>query len=82
MASETSVPRYSTVADFELLVDGRSYKVAQVAPDFLLLENPAEIAPGGAVLVIRVEGQEIRRQINLPTGASPKAVRVKIARQS
>ena len=81
MASETSVPRYSTVADFELLVDGRSYKVAQVAPEFLLLENPAEIAPGSAVLVIRVEGEELRRQIDLPIGASPTAVRVKIARQ-
>ena len=78
-AARATIPsRYSTVADFELLIDGRSYKVAQVASEFLLLENPAEIAPSGAVLVIRIE--EIHRQIELPFGASPAEVRMRICR--
>ena len=56
MSSDTSIERFSTVADFDLVVNGRSYKVAQVAPDFLLLDTATEIPPGHGVLVIRVEG--------------------------
>jgi|HubBroStandDraft_6_1064221.scaffolds.fasta_scaffold2045906_1 hypothetical protein len=80
MSSETSVQRFSTVADFDLVVNGRSYKVAQVAPDFLLLDKGTAIPPGPGVLVIRVEGEEIRRAIELPIGASEETDRVEIRR--
>jgi hypothetical protein len=80
MSSDTSIQRFSTVADFDLLINGRSYKVAQVAPDFLLLDKATAIPPGPGVLVIRVEGQEIRRAIELPSGASEEADRVEIRR--
>ncbi len=81
MSSDTSVQRFSTVADFDLVVNGRTHKVAQVAPDFLLLETATEIPPGHGVLVIRVEGsQEIRRAIELPVGASQETNRVQIRR--
>jgi hypothetical protein len=80
MSSDTSVQRFSTVADFDLLVNGRSYKVAQVAADFLLLDKATAIPPGPGVLVIRVEGEEIRRAIELPIGASEKTDRVEIRR--
>jgi hypothetical protein len=80
MSSETSVDRFSTVAEFELLIAGRSYRVAQVAPDFLFLDTTAEIAPGPGVLVIRVDGQEIRREILLPLGSEAGSLRVQISR--
>jgi len=80
MSSETSIQRFSTVADFDLVVNGRSYKVAQIAPDFLLFDEPTAIPPGPAVLVIRVEGQEFRRAIELPKGASKATDRVEIRR--
>jgi hypothetical protein len=80
MSSDTSVQRFSTVADFDLLINGQSYKVAQVAPDFLLLDKATAIPPGPAVLVIRVEGEEIRRAIELPAGASEETDRVEIRR--
>jgi hypothetical protein len=80
MSSEISVQRFSTVAAFDLVVNGRSYKLAQVAPNFLLLDKATAIAPGPGVLVIRVEGEEIRRAIELPLGASEKTDRVEIRR--
>jgi len=80
MSSDTSVQRFSTVAHFELVVNGRSYKVAQVAPEFLLLDNATAIPPARGVLIIRVEGEEIRRAIELPVGASEETNRVPIRR--
>ena len=81
MSNKTSVERFSTIARFELLADGRSFKVAQVASDFLELEVPTDIAPGPAVLVIRVdESEEIRRDISLPQGASARSPQVQISR--
>jgi hypothetical protein len=82
MSSDTSIQRFSTVAHFDLLTNGRSYKVAQVAPDFLLLDRATAIPAGPGVLVIRVEGEEIRRAIELPTGASEETDRVEIRRLS
>jgi hypothetical protein len=80
MSSETSVDRFSTVAEFELLIADRSYRVAQVAPDFLILENAAEIAPSPGVVVIRVDKQEMRREILLPLGTETGSLRVQISR--
>jgi hypothetical protein len=80
MVSDASVQRFSTVADFDLFINGRSYKVAQVAPGFLLLDKGTAIPPGPGVLVIRVEGQEIRRTIELPVGASEETDRIEIRR--
>jgi hypothetical protein len=81
MSSQTSVDRFSTVADFELVAAGRSYSVAQVARDFIILETAVEIAPGPATLVIRVNGEELRRDIELPDGANRSSERVRIVRR-
>ena len=81
MSSQTSVDRFSTVADFELLAAGRSYSVAQVAPEFLILEQAADIPPGPATLIIRAEGRELHRSLHLLDGASRSSTRVRIVRQ-
>lgn len=62
------------------MINGRSYKVAQVARDFLLLDKPTAIPAGPGVLIIRVEGEEIRRTVELPAGASEQSDRVEIRR--
>jgi len=51
-----------------------------VAPDFLILENAAEIAPSPGVVVIRVDKQEMRREILLPLGTETGSLRVQISR--
>jgi hypothetical protein len=80
MPKQTSVDRFSSVADFELLANGQSYAVVQVASDFLILESPQQIPPGEAELIIRVDGEVIHRQITLPEGANPNVGRVPILR--
>lgn len=80
MTEQTSTNRYSTIADFELLANGQSYAVAQVAPIFLILDSPQQIPPGDAELIIRVEEEVIRRQIALPEGATKEMRQVPIQR--
>jgi hypothetical protein len=72
--------RYSTVAEFELRVNDRSYSVVEVAPGFITLEKAVEIPPCEADLYIRVEGEEMHRRIRLPQGASAKSDHVVIER--
>ena len=81
MATYTSADRFSTVADFELVTENRSYSVSQVAPTFIILDPPNDIPPGEAVLIIRVDGEELRREIQLPQGADRSSRRTPIIRQ-
>lgn len=81
MATETSVDRFSKVADFELIVGENSYSVWEVAPTFIVLDPPTDIPPGEAVLIIRVDGEEIRREIQLPQGADRSSRRTPIVRR-
>lgn len=80
MSHDTSLDRYSTVAEFELLANGTSYTVAQVAPQFLILDKPACIPQGLATLMIRTEGEEIRRDITIQSSAK-SSTRVEISRE-
>lgn len=73
--------RFSTVADVELIAAGKSYRVGQVAPAFIMLQCAAAIPAGDADLSIRVEGEEeLHRRIRLPQGASADSPRVVIER--
>jgi len=80
MSNSNPIERFSTVADFELIADGRSYSVGHVAPTFLILDRSEEIPPGDAELIIRVEDEVIRRQITLPQGSTAEMRRVPIQR--
>ena len=78
--SVTSPARYSTIASFELVFGGRSYKVAQVASDFIIFAQPQSLPAGEADLYIRVEQEELHRRIRLPRGASESDAIVPIER--
>jgi hypothetical protein len=81
MASPVSIERFSTVAEVELVVGGKSYSVGQVAPAFIILKCAADIPAGAADLYIRIEGEEeLHRRIRLPQGASADSPRVVIER--
>lgn len=71
MSTKSLSGRLSTVAEFDLIVNDRTIPVAQVAPDFLLLDTPTVIPAGPATLVIRVDGEEQRRSIEIVDGGTP-----------
>lgn len=62
-----------------LLVNGSSIAVAQMGPDFLLVDAPINHPPGNASLVLQVDDSERRWDVNLPEGISAASKRVAIA---
>ncbi len=80
MTQSVDAERYSRVATFELVANGRSYSPSHVSRDWIILDKAAEIPPCDADLYIRVEGEEMHRRIRLPQGASADSDRVVIER--
>ncbi len=62
-----------------LLVNGSSIAVAQMGPDFLLVNAPINHPPGNASLVLQVDQIERRWDVHLPEGISAASKRVAIA---
>ena len=70
---------HSARVTMQLLVGGGSLPVAQMGPDFLLLDNPVDHPPGDASLVMRVDDSERRWNVHLPDGISAQSSRVTIS---
>jgi len=54
----------------QLLVGDQSLRIAQLGPDFLVLAEPAQLAPTTAEIVLQVDGRVSRRAVRLPEGAT------------
>jgi len=63
-----------------LLVNGASLRIAQMGPDFLLLDQPIDHPPGEATIVFSVDGNERSWPVRLPEGLSADCERVVIAK--
>jgi hypothetical protein len=61
-----------------LLVNGNSISVAQMGPDFLLVDDPINHPPGNASVVLQVNQSERRWNVHLPNGISAESERVAI----
>ena len=58
------------------MFSGHSIPVAQLGPDFLLLDAPADHPPGPASILLRVDQSEQRWDVRLPNGISATSKRV------
>ena len=70
---------HSAQVNMRLLVNGSSIRVAQMGPDFLLVDEPVNHGPADATLVLQVDASERRWQVRLPDGISADSNRVVIA---
>jgi hypothetical protein len=52
----------------QLLVSGGAVAVAQMGPDFLLVDAPINHPPGNASLLLQVDQSERCWDVNLPEG--------------
>lgn len=62
-----------------LLVNGCSLEIAQMGPDFLLLQSPVNHPPSEVCVVLRVDQSESQWKVRLPEGISAASNRVRIA---
>jgi hypothetical protein len=70
---------HSAQVNMRLLVNGLSLAVAQMGPDFILVEAPVNYPPGAASLILQVDQSEQRWNVRLPNGISADNKRVEIA---
>jgi len=61
-----------------LLVNGSSLSIAQMGPDFLLVDSPIDHPPGNASVVMQVDQSESRWKVNLPKGISTTSKKILI----
>jgi hypothetical protein len=70
---------HSAEVEMLLLVNGDSIPIAQMGPDFLLLDKPFDHPPSPASLILRVDQNESRWDVHLPQGISSSSQRVAIS---
>jgi hypothetical protein len=70
---------HSADVRIHLILKTHSIPVAQLGPDFLLLDAPADHPPGHASVVLRVDQSERSWNVLLPDGISAGSKRVAIA---
>jgi len=69
---------HSANVQIQLNVNGLSVPVAQLAPDFIILQQAVNHPPAEAELVLRVDESEHRRIVFLPDGLRDDLVRIPI----
>jgi hypothetical protein len=79
MIASSSQDGHSAQVKMRLLVNGHSIAVAQMGPDFLLVDAPINHPPGSASLILQVDQSERRWNVDLPEGMSATSKRVAIA---
>ena len=80
MIAMTSNGGHSAQVKIQLLIDGGAIPVAQLGPDFLLLDAPFDYPPGNARLFLQVDQSERRWEVCLPNGISASSSRVCVVR--
>jgi hypothetical protein len=78
MDTIAEISGHSAVVELELIVGGRSVELSQVAPEFLIVQHPENLAPCQAEVIVRVDGDENRRRVFLVDGISASSARVRV----
>ena len=61
---------YSADVRMQLNVNGRSYRIGQLGPDFLILDDHLDLPQAQGEITISIDGQVRRWQVQLPEGMS------------
>jgi hypothetical protein len=70
---------HSAQVKMRLLLNGDSIPIAQMGPDFLILESATEHPPDDAILELRIDASERRWRVRLPHGMSAASRTVTIS---
>ena len=70
---------HSAQVNMRLLVNGLSLPVAQLGPDFVLLDETVNHEPATATMVMQIDSSERRWDVRLPNGISADSARVQLA---
>ncbi|MCW5558503.1 MAG: hypothetical protein KIT22_11820 [Verrucomicrobiae bacterium] len=68
MTASRSYGGHSALVRMRLLLNGTSFRIAQMGPDFLFVESPADHAPTRATIEMQVDELRQAWEVNLPEG--------------
>ncbi len=63
----------------QLLINGLSFPLLQMGPDFVFLQQACNHPPANATIILQVDQSERRWNVRLPEGISAESQRVAIA---
>ena len=70
--------RHSAEVGIELIVGEKRWRVAQLGPDFVILDETSPAEAGLAKILLRVDGEDEQWTVRLMAGALPAGARVPI----
>ena len=73
------VQSHSAIIHLFLEIGDAQIALTHTGPDFVHLRTPVDLPPSDATLVITINGNEIRKSVRLPLGASRHRSRCEIA---
>ena len=79
LKSSSSYGGHSARVRMRLLVNGTSFRIAQMGPDFLFVESPSDHPPARAIIEMQVDGSQRTWEVLLPQGMKSGNERVVLA---
>jgi hypothetical protein len=79
MKISSSYGGHSALVRMRLLLEGRHFRIAQMGPDFLLLESPCDHPPSRATIEMQVDDSHRTWEVDLPKGIKAGEPRVCLA---
>lgn len=79
MEIPTSQGGHSARVRMRLRLNGISFRIAQMGPDFLFVESPADYPPTRATIELQVDDVHRAWEVNLPRGMQAGDTRVALA---
>ena len=76
MKISSSYGGHSALVRMRLLVNGASFRIAQMGPDFLFVESPGDHPPSRATIEMQVDGSQRAWEVTLPLGMKSNSGRV------
>jgi len=69
---------HSADVRMQLSVAGRTFKIRQLGPDFIILAEPIDCPPAEGEIVVSIDGRVKRWNVNLPDGIVAQASETRI----
>jgi hypothetical protein len=79
-AGNQKIYGHSAIVRMELCVNGLVLPIAQLGPNFLVLENPIDHPPGEAEIGMWIDGREDRWRVRLAEGIKAEQRKTAISR--
>ena len=70
---------YSADVQMDLSVNGRSFSIGQLGPDFIILRDPADHPPAIGQITFSIDGRVRRWPVQLPDGIAANQPETRIA---